>query len=78
MFSSFFFNVQDRNSKDRKAEAFYVKYFGDGSGCLCRALIPLSSDETKCLASNSRQELSLKPFNKSSLDPDTIFFIQKV
>lgn len=60
-------------------EAFCVKHFGSGdqsNGSLFKALIPLGKED-KCIALNSKNELSLEKFDKYSPPPHTIFFITK-
>ena len=67
---SFVFNVQSFQDP-KNGEVFYVEDFG-----LFKALIPLGKD-TKCIALNSKNELSLERFDKYSPPPHTIFLITK-
>ena len=82
----FFLSKELRNSEtlsedqDEDQALFYVKDFGvETHASLFKALMVLEQNKRrKCLASNSRKELSWKTYNQHSPHPDTLFLITEV
>ena len=78
----FFLSKKQPLSEDQDEDQalFYVKDFGvETQASLFKALMVLEQNKTcKCLASNSRNELSWKTYNQHSPHPDTLFLITEV
>ena len=77
----FFSFLKEKSLEDPgEAEIFFVERFAcgtQGNGSVFKALRPLKSNETKCIALDGNKELSLKTFDKDIPHPDTIFLITK-